>query len=118
VETAIVLSAFLLLVFTCIEFGRMNIIRHSVDNAAYEAARRGIVPGATATDVEAEARAIMGFVGARGVDVTVTPAVLDPSVTDIHVLVEVAADQNGYLAPKFFAGKTLAGECTMSREQL
>ena len=118
VEMALTLPLLLLIVMISIEFGRMNIIRHTVDNAAYEAARRGIVPGATAADVESRAREIMGAVGARGVAVTVTPSVIDLNVAEVNVLVEVPADTNGFIAPKFFSGKTMAGNCTMSREQL
>ena len=48
VEFAIVAPIFYTLVIASLEFGRLNIIRHTADQAAYEAARFAMVPGATA----------------------------------------------------------------------
>ena len=58
-------------------------LRHSVDNAAYEAARSVIVPGATAAEAEQAARAIMDVVWARGVDVEVDPSVIQNSTPEV-----------------------------------
>ena len=44
VEFAIVLPLFILFLVLAFEFGRLNIIRHTADNAAYEAARHVMVP--------------------------------------------------------------------------
>ncbi len=118
VEMAFILPLLFLIVFTSIEFGRMNVIRHTVDNAAYESARRAIVPGVSADDVEAEARRMMRTVGARGVEVTITPAVIDIDTPEINVEVSVRCEDNGFLAAKFFAGKSLVGTCTLRREDI
>ena len=37
--------------FAALEFCRVSMMRHTVQNALYEGARIGIVPGATASDV-------------------------------------------------------------------
>lgn len=118
VEMAITLPVLFLVVLTAVEFGRMNVIRHTIDNAAYEAARKAIVPGATAAEAEQEARRIMDIVGAQGVDVRITPAVMDIDTPEVKVNVSVDFDQNGFLAPFFFAGDRIAGEVTMRRENL
>ena len=52
VEFAITVPILFSLLFTAFEFSRMNVIRQTAVNAAYEGARRGIVPGASETDVE------------------------------------------------------------------
>ena len=48
VEFAIVAPIFFLIMLASFEFSRLNVIRHTADNAAYEAARHAMVPGATA----------------------------------------------------------------------
>ncbi len=53
VEFAICFPLLLLFFFAAFEFCRANMIRQTADNAAYEGARRAIVPGATAEDARA-----------------------------------------------------------------
>lgn len=118
VEMAFTLPLLFFIVFTSIEFGRMNVIRHTVDNAAYEAARRAIVPGATAQDADDVARSIMRTCGARGVAVTVNPTNIDLQTPEVTVNVSVQANENGFLAPRFFDGATLTGQSTLRRETL
>ncbi len=118
VEMAITLPIFFLFTFACVEFARMNVIRHTIDNAAYEAARRAIVPGSTAADAEAVARNIMGTVGANGVNVVVNPAVIRLDTPQVMVDVTVNCDANGFIAPVFFSGKQLNGRSTLRRETL
>ena len=45
VEFAACLVILMMMLFGGFEFSRISIVRHSVDNAAYEAARHIIVPG-------------------------------------------------------------------------
>jgi len=118
VEMAFVLPLLFFIVFTSIEFGRMNVIRHTVDNAAYEGARRGIVPGATAQDVDDVARSIMRTCGARGVTIDVNPTAINLDTAEVTVTVSVAADENSFLATRFFQGDTLIGVSTLRRESL
>jgi Flp pilus assembly protein TadG len=118
VEMAITLPIVFLIVLTAVEFGRLNVIRHTLDNSAYEAARKAIVPGSTAQDAEQEARRIMDIVGAQGVDVQITPAVLDIDTPEVNVNVSVDFGQNGFITPFFFAGKRITGNVTMRREDL
>ncbi|MCG8448622.1 MAG: pilus assembly protein [Pirellulales bacterium] len=44
-EFAIVAPIFFLFIFVSFEFSRLNVIRHTADSAAYEAARQAMVPG-------------------------------------------------------------------------
>ena len=52
----------------------MNVLRHTADNAAYEAARYAMVPGATAAEAKAKANALLKIIGTRNAVVTVSPA--------------------------------------------
>ena len=45
VEFAITAPIFFLFLLAAFEFGWMNVMRHTADNAAYEAARAAMVPG-------------------------------------------------------------------------
>src|SRR5437667_11175205 len=76
VEFAIVAPIFFLFLMAAFEFGWLNVLRHTADNAAYEAARAAMVPGATAADAIAKANSILNIVRARNVSVTVTPSVI------------------------------------------
>jgi Flp pilus assembly protein TadG len=118
VEFAIASAILFLVVAVSIEFSRMNMIRHTVDNAAYEGARAGIILGADANQVRATANDIMNSVRARGVNVDVNPATIEDDTPEIVVTVTVPADQNGFITPKFFAGKSFAGTCRLSRDDI
>ena len=71
VEFAIVAPIFFMLVLVSLEFGRLNIIRHTADQAAYEAARHAMVPGATAAEATPTPNSWHTIGGARESMVTV-----------------------------------------------
>ena len=118
VEFAVTAPVLFLVFFAMIEFARFNMIRHGMDSAVYEGARRGIVPGATADQVKSAAETILQAVSTTSATVTVVPSVLTPETTEVTVSVEVPFDSNGWVVPSFFRGTTLTRSCTLSREQL
>ena len=118
VELAITAPILLLTFFTMIEFARFNMIRHGIDSAVYEGARRGIVPGATADDVKSAAEAILRAVSTVSATVTVVPSELTPETTQVTVTAVVPFDGNGWVVPRFFSGTTLTRSCTLAREQV
>jgi Flp pilus assembly protein TadG len=117
VEFAITAPILFLIVFSMVEFARFNMIRHGIDTAAYEGARRGIVPGATANDVEKTAKKVLTAVSTVGGTVTVDPNPLAPNTTEITVTVQVTLDKNGWIVPHFFQPQTLSRSCTLAREK-
>lgn len=117
VEMAVTAPILFLLLFAALEFASMNNMRHSVDNAAYEAARRGIVPGATTAAVVNEANTIMGYVGARNATVTVVPNAFDDNTPELTVTVSVPIAGNGWVTPFFYdPADTIVGQCRLRRE--
>jgi Flp pilus assembly protein TadG len=112
--TAPIFFAFLLAAF---EFGWLNVIRHTADNAAYEAARTAMVPGATAAEAQSAANAILSIVGARGATVTITPSTLTPETEEVTVQVDVPLNSNGLIAPRFTKNKTLSTSSTLRTER-
>ena len=117
VEFALGAPIFFLLLLASFEFARLNVIRHTADNAAYEAARIAMVPGATAAEAVAEANRILNIVGTRGGRVTVNPATLGPNTNQITVTVDVPMDQNGWITPKFTATQTMRAVSTLKAER-
>ena len=117
VEFALTAPLLFRIVFGAIEFSRMNVIRHTIDNAAYEGARAGVYPGATAAEVRRTAQSILDAVGTAGAVITVTPSNIQEKTPEVTVSIEVPCDQNGWIFPTFFAGRTLAGSSTLAREE-
>src|SRR3972149_6271968 len=85
VEFAITAPVFFLFLLAAFEFGWLNVMRHTADNAAYEAARQAIVPGATAAEATAEAQRVLNIVGARDAQVTITPSTIDANTKSVTV---------------------------------
>lgn len=118
VEMAVVLPIFFLFLFAAVEFGRMNMIRHTVDNAAYEAARTAIVPGGDAATAEEVGQEILTAIGARDITINVVPSVITDDTPEVTVTVICPCDQNSYIFPAFFRGRNLTGVTTLSRERI
>ena len=117
VEFAIVAPIFFVLVLGSLEFGRLNIIRHTADQAAYEAARNAMVPGATTAEARQAANRMLRIVGARGAQVTIDPTVLTPDTEEITVTIEVPMNQNGWLTPRFTKNKTIRAMSRLKTER-
>ncbi|MFO0923757.1 MAG: TadE family protein [Pirellulales bacterium] len=102
--------------FAALEFCRVSMMRHTVQNALYEGARMGIVPGATASDVENKAQSILSSIGVRDAQIDVTP---DPILIDspeVTVRIQMALDRNLYAPSFFFKGLNLDRSYSMRRE--
>jgi Flp pilus assembly protein TadG len=118
VEFALCAPVFFLFVFAMFEFTWMNVIRHTADNAAYEAARVAMVPGATATEARDEANRILRAIGVRGAVVGVTPEVLRPETRHVQVSVTVPMDRNSLIAQRFTRGRTIDASSTLRTERV
>jgi Flp pilus assembly protein TadG len=101
VEFAIVAPIFFLLIVSSLEFGRLNVIRHTADQAAYEAARAAMVPGATAKEAKQAAKGMLAIAGTRGAKITVDPPALGPDDTQITVTIDIPLSKNGWITPRF-----------------
>lgn len=112
VEFAFALPILLGGIFTGIEFARVNMIRNTIENAAYEGARTGVVPGATAAECENAAQQIIDLIGVAGAVPVATITADDVTVT---VSVPLTAS-NGYITPKYYLGKSLQSSITLPLE--
>lgn len=118
VEFAIVAPVFLMIILALFEFSWINVVRHTADNAAYEAARTVMVPGATAAEAVTEANQLLSAVGARNARVTVTPSEITTSTSQVTVRVEVPMDSNALLLPRFTPGLELRSQATLRTERV
>jgi Flp pilus assembly protein TadG len=103
--------------FASLEFSRVNMIRQSVENAVYEGARRGIVPGATADNCRASAQAVLNSISASGATIDVSPTVITKNTPEVTVSVAVPVNNNSWVFPVFFADKTISSSMTLRRER-
>lgn len=102
--------------FASFEFCRVAMIRHTVDNAVYEAARTGIVPGATSKEVRDKASDILATIGIRNATINVNPANIAANTDKLTVDIDVPISKNAFGVSVFFKGKRVKRELTMLRE--
>lgn len=117
VEFAIVASIFFVLCMGAIEFARVNIVSHVVDNVAYDAARMGIAPGADVTDVQAQAIQHLTNANLQGAQVTVTPDPIEENAQVITATITVPMDQNTWVVPSFTSGAQIVGSASLRAER-
>ncbi len=117
VEFALTAPVFFLFLLASFEFGWTNVMRHTADNAAYEAARHAMVPGATAAEARDKANSILAIVGARDADITVSPSVLTIDTRQVTVTIDVPLDRNTLIMPRFMGGRTVRASSTLSTER-
>jgi Flp pilus assembly protein TadG len=112
-EFAVVAIPFFFFMFACIEFGRMNTVRQTVNNAAYEGARTCVVPNAKAAEGIAAAQSVLDAVGIRNASITVTPSTIASTTTDVTVKVTAPLGSNLWVTPVFLGSTTVASSCSL-----
>ena len=116
-EFALCAPLLFLIFFAALEFTRANMLRQSIENAVYEGARRGIVPGATVDEVVAEAQSVLNAVATRNASVTVSPTVITADTLEVTVSVSVPLNDNAWITPKFLKDRLLTSSLTLARER-
>jgi Flp pilus assembly protein TadG len=118
VEFALTVPLVFLLLFGAIELLYVNMVRCSAEAAAYDGARRAVVPGATADDARAAAQFVLDTISIRGEQVTVSPDPITDSADEVTVTIEIPLDSNSLVSPRYAKGRTLRRSCTLQREML
>lgn len=116
VEFALVAPIVFALFFGAIEFSRVNMLRHSIETAAYDGCRAAIIPGATAQDAIDRCNEILNAASATNATVTITPSTITPNTTNVTVTVDLPLNDNTWIAPEFFFDRTLTTSINMNRE--
>ncbi|HVT27277.1 MAG TPA: TadE/TadG family type IV pilus assembly protein [Lacipirellulaceae bacterium] len=117
VEFAVTAPIFFLFLLAAFEFGWLNVMRHTADNAAYEAARAAIVPGATADDAKKTAKNMLKIVGARGAKITITPKTITSDTQEVTVDVVIPMKKNGLITPRFTSKTKIHSSSTLRTER-
>ncbi|MBA4031551.1 MAG: transporter [Planctomyces sp.] len=118
VEMSLTIPVLFAIFFGSVEITRLNMLRHTIENAAYEGARQGIVPGATADSARAAALAALAAIDVRDAVVTVDPPVILASTPRVTVEIQVPVARNSWGTSSFVGLTELERSCTLSRESL
>ena len=116
VEMAITSGLVFFFFFAALEFCRVSMIRHTVENALYESARQGIVPGATSTEMQSTARRVLSRIGISGANIDVSPTNIQNSTPEVSVRIRLPLDRGLFAPALFFVGKSLDRTLVMQRE--
>ena len=116
VEFAICSGLFFTILLGGVEFARFMYARHSIEQAAYEATRVGIVPGKSPADVIAKATQILNATGVRNASITVTPTVFSTSTSTVTVEIRCRYSDNSWLRPVFLADTDMRSTMTLDHE--
>ncbi len=117
VEFAVVLPLVFLLFLGGIEFARMHLVRHVVDNASYEAARHVIVPGATVDEAVAKANTILATINAVGAEVQISPNPITEETKSVTVKVILPCTDNMLSLSNFSSGLNIVSETKLYTER-
>lgn len=117
VEFSLVLPVFLMILFAGFEFSRICLVRNAAHNAAYQAARRVMVPGATVADAQAEATRLLSVFGVNTFTLTVNPSPITLAADRVTVSIDIPASQCGWITPRFTNSLTIRAGSTLFAER-
>jgi Flp pilus assembly protein TadG len=116
VEFAVCATVMFSTIFACIELSRYLFVRQAIDQAAYEAARTGVIAGAIAGDVYSKANQMLAAQGIIVKNITVTPAVFTEKTTEISVEITCNYAGNTWVPPSFLPGKAIITRTVLDHE--
>ena len=112
VEFAFVLPVILVMFLGAIEITRLNFLRQTALNAAYEGARACIVPGAAPADGQAEAMRLLTAVSAhRGATVNVA---MQQSLVNVTITIPIS--QNSWGLGRFATNANIVRNFSLKKE--
>lgn len=117
VEFSIVAGLLFFFVCACFEFSRVMMLTNVADTAAYETARRLIIPGANADNGISVGSGLIRSAGVPNSTVTAFPNVITDATGFVTVTVRIPVDSNSWLMPVFFSGKSIVRKLTLLTER-
>lgn len=116
VEMAVILPIAFAFFFGAVETTRINTIINAAENAAYEGARVGILPGATSRRIKVAARKILDAALIKGGRITISPDPLSDDETSITVTITIPLNKNFWGENNLGKGRKVIKSCTLTRE--
>ncbi len=116
VEFTVCASVFFLTIFACLELARFMYVRQALDQTAYEAARAGVIVGASASDVETRAASLLQAYGITYMGLDVTPQTIDENTREITVTITCDFAANSWIATQFVSNQPLVSTVTLDHE--
>lgn len=118
VEFALVLPIILGFFLFVVEIGRVMMLQHTADTAAYEAARSSMVPGATTDEGTAVAQELIDEAQLSDVAILFDPPTLTDDTALVSVRVDIPMATNSWIMPQlFFGDTTVTSEVTLVCER-
>jgi hypothetical protein len=117
VEFAISAPVLFLLVFAGIEFCQVNVVRHATLNAAYEATRAVIVPGANADEARQAAMRLLNAAGINNAEITFDPEFIDEETIFVTTQISVPISESGWGLGFVCGNTTIDVETTLRTER-
>ena len=120
VEFAVIAPLFFMMVFGIIEFGRALMVQQILTNASREGARRAIVEGTTASEVEELVDDYLTNASVSGTTTAVSPNVLATAGMGekVTVTVSVPYAEVAWLPSWFLGDNTLTASTSMRAERM
>lgn len=116
VEFALVFPIVLAFFIAMISFTRLVTLRDSVQHAAYEGAREGMLLESTNQDCVEKVEEFLGRVHLYGAEIEVLPAGIEMTTEEITVSVTVPMSENAWIGGGFVdADWTVSESVTLSR---
>ena len=123
VEFAVVSPIFFMSLFACFEFGKLSMVESFAEDAAFRAARHGVVLGATVEESFEIAVDTLAIVGVRNALVTIEPSYkgvvqydIDDSTDTIAVRISIPMREN-LIAARFLDGYVMEKESVLFTER-
>jgi hypothetical protein len=92
-------------------------MQHTVDTAAYEGARRGMVPGVTAAEAHDAAEELIRAAGLKSASISITPTEIKEDTSLVTVRVAVPVPENSWVTPRWLAKFPVVSEVTLFCER-
>ena len=118
VEFAFCASIFFMFVFGMLELTRFIYVQHSVQMVAYEGARAGVTPGASADDVRTRVANLMQATGVRVYTMSVSPLVISNLTENVSVTINCNFNDNSWIPPSFLTNRTIACTIALQHENM
>lgn len=117
VEFAVVVPILLMTIWAGIIFARANMVRHTVENAAYVATRTVIVPGATKAEAIQRAEDMLSVLDIRNAQITFDPSEIQEDTLFVTTEITVPMNENSWGLSNYMKNAVFFGTSTLRTER-